>query len=306
MTGTGRSLGAWLWAVRRGFRWHRRSLLFLTSIYLVQVCTMYPDPVTEAELRPSVTNAGAVWWGPGARGPLTSGARRSYFYCPRLQCVWRDQVPLIVRHTGRWWTPVSRLGIVLLPPPPPLHSWPVSRHPVNGWMAARCPQLGTTAVPCRPPSPVNKLQQIHYPDKSMINCTFYIFSRNRSAVPNNGQSEKQRWFTPILNKPFDSIKPPPTPPGQTFVVQERSQQVQKQFWSFITFQWWHSPRPAPAPPRPDSCCSVRRLQVSGQCPVSTVSPAPTRGRKKTKDLSSAETRNQTCKWCLTMEKPAPC
>ena len=34
---------------------------------------MYPDPVTEAELRPSVTNAGAVWWGPGARGPLTSG-----------------------------------------------------------------------------------------------------------------------------------------------------------------------------------------------------------------------------------------
>ena len=162
------------------------------------------------------------------------------------------------------------------PSPPPLHSWPVSRHPVNGWMAARCPQLGTTAVPCHPPSPVNKLQQIHYPDKSMINCTFYIFSRNRSAVPNNGQSEKQRWFTPILNKPFDSIKPPPTPPGQTFVVQERSQQVQKQFWSFITFQWWHSPRPAPArlttppPPRPGRTvaapCEGFRCPASVQCP----------------------------------------
>ena len=55
------------------------------------------------------------------RGPLTSGARRSYFYCPRLQCVWRDQVPLIVLDTGRWWTPVSRLSIVLLPPPPLLY-----------------------------------------------------------------------------------------------------------------------------------------------------------------------------------------
>ena len=144
--GHGRWLGLWLWAVRQGSRWHRRTLLFLTSIYVVQVCIQYPDPVTEAELRPSVTNVGWV-----TRGPLTSGARRSYFYCPRLQCVWRDQVPLIVLDTGRWWTPVSRLSIVLLPPlPPPLHSWPVSRHPVNGWMAARCPQLGTTAVPCHP------------------------------------------------------------------------------------------------------------------------------------------------------------
>ena len=110
--GHGRWLGLWLWAVRQGSRWHRRTLLLLTSIYVVQVCSQYPDPVTEAELRPSVTNVGWV-----TRGPLTSGARRSYFYCPRLQCVWRDQVPLIVRHTGRWWTPVSRLSIVLLPPP---------------------------------------------------------------------------------------------------------------------------------------------------------------------------------------------
>ena len=191
-------------------------------------------------------------------------------------------------------------------PPPPLHSWPVSRHPVNGWMAARCPQLGTTAVPCHPPSPVNKLQQIHYPDKSMINCTFYIFSRNRSAVPNNGQSEKQRWFTPILNKPFDSIKPPPTPPGQTFVVQERSQQVQKQFWSFITFQWWHSPRPAPArlttppPPRPGRTvaapCEGFRCPASVQCPQC---PRPQHQGGKRQKISAQprlETRLASAVW----------
>ena len=153
----------------------------------MQVCIQYPDPVTEAELRPSVTNVGWV-----TRGPLTSGARRSYFYCPRLQCVWRDQVPLIVLDTGRWWTPVSRLSIVLLPPPLLYIPGQCLVTPSMVEWRPGVPSLGPLQCPAIPPSPVNKLQQIHYPDKSMINCTFYIFSRNRSAVPNNGQSEKQR------------------------------------------------------------------------------------------------------------------
>ena len=108
----------------------------------------------------------------------------------------------------------------------------------------------------QPIYPVNNFNQIHYPDKSVINCHILhaiLFPKIRKGIPNNGPSEKQRWFTPELRTgretggPFVIMKP------RLWLTNfccrcEWSQQVQKQFWSFITFHRCDTMWPPPPPP----------------------------------------------------------
>ena len=119
---------------------------------------------------------------------------------------------------------------------------------------------------------VNNFNQIHYPDKSMINCPFYIFSRIRKGIPNNDQSEKQRWFTPERGdrchdapapcRGWECESPGPGPWLTNFCCRsEWSQQVQKQFWSFITFHRWHNDHEGRGAGHPGhSVSSVRSLR----------------------------------------------
>ena len=112
--------------------------------------------------------------------------------------------------------------------------------------------------------PVNKFHQIHYPDKSMINCSVYIFSQIRKRIQTMVKVKNSSQIHTDSQQSFVTIKPRPTPtptpttlaaiqppPLQTFVVNERSQQVQNSFDHSSHFNtdtttpWWTTASPSP-------------------------------------------------------------
>ena len=181
-------------------------------------------------------------------------------WSPCLQTVWEPRTGHSVLGMLCWpgdtWAVLS-----LVPPLPPDIPLQCLRHQVNGFMATLAWRESL-----QPIYPVNNFNQIHYPDKSVINCHILhaiLFPKIRKGIPNNGQSEKQRWFTPELRTgretggPFVIMKP------RLWLTNfccrcEWSQQVQKQFWSFITFHRCDTMWPPPTPP-----WSVRSLR----CPA---------------------------------------
>ena len=57
--------------------------------------------------------------------------------------------------------------------------------------------------------PVNKFHQIHYPDKSMINCSVYIFSQIRKGIQTMGKVKNSSQIHTDSKQSFVTIKPQP-------------------------------------------------------------------------------------------------
>ena len=148
---------------------------------------------------------------------------------------------------GDTWAVLSLVPPTPLPPDIPLQCL---RHQVNGL---------TMATPAwreslQPIYPVNNFNQIHYPDKSVINCHILhaiLFLKIRKGIPNN----TAKWKTALIH-----TRAPRRETGGTVCHYEAwltnfccrcewSQQVQKQFWSFITFHRCDTmTTPHPLPP----------------------------------------------------------